>query len=323
MKEITQFDLGAPGSPSNLGALDPSGSSVDRVFAQAVMANKPTSVLEEAGIVKVKRAGESEDIVSFPIVRNTRLNWTEIGRGTNDNGSVQTTSQLNEVEYKEVTPTVKTANLFIPDNVSLLNKVDFQVYSEVGGRDASRKMEQDALSVLTTESNVGTVRTAGGFTTGDVETGSTITPQDILKMKTELGTGSNINYPDFILMHPQQYEQFNSDADFAPGASTNGAMKEKARFNGDGDIVRFNGMDIFATELIEQVGSGTGSYAADGHPVVIGKRGIAVGRGEHAGIKISTEDSRLRHGQWKIFDMSYDHAVLVQESLGILRCADE
>lgn len=322
MKEITHFDGPIAANVSNLGSLDPTGSSIDKVFAEAIMANKPTSILEEAGIITVKVAEPEKDIVSFPIIRNTQLTWSKIGRGTNDTGSDLGASKLNAVEYKEVTPTGKTANIFIPDNVSLLNKVDFATYSLIGATDAQRQKEEEGIGSLMTEASVGTVKVAGGYTasTGSISAGSTLDPLDLVYAKRDLSTGSDINKPDFVLMHPNQYAQLNTHADFAPGATTNGAMMRKAKFDENGDIVRFDGMDIYVSELVPAQSGGY--YAVAGHPVIVGKKGICLGRGEHHGIKVSTEDSRRRHGQWKIFDMSYDYTVLVKESLVLLRAAD-
>ena len=84
-------------------------------------------------------------------------------------------------------------------------------------------------------------------------------------------------------------------------------------------------MDLYVTELMP-IGSptiNTDAYVTNGHPVIVGVKGLAIGRGQHdPAIKISTEDTRRRHGQWKIFDMSYDHTVLVQESIVNIRAAD-
>lgn len=221
MKELTQFysDVTPQANVSNLGSLDAVGSSIDKIFAEAIVANKPTSILEENGIIVVKTAPAEKDKVSFPIIRNTQLTWSTIGRGTNDTGSDLGVSLLNKVEYKEVTPTVKTATIFIPDNVSLLNKVDFDMYAMLGATDAQRKKEADALAALAVEANVGTVKVAGGYTasTGSISAGSTLDPMDLVKMKRDMSTGSNINKPDFVIVYPNQYAQLNTNADFAPG----------------------------------------------------------------------------------------------------------
>lgn len=324
MKELTQFyaSVTPQANVSNLGSLDPVGSSIDKIFAEAIVANKPTSILEENGIIVVKVAPAEKDKVSFPIIRNTQLTWSTIGRGTNDTGSDLGVSLLNQVEYKEVTPTLKTATIFIPDNVSLLNKVDFDMYAMIGATDAQRKKEYDALAALAVEANVGTVKVAGGYTasTGSIAAGSTLDPMDLVKMKRDMSTGSNINKPNFVIVHPNQYAQLNTHADFAPGATINGAMMRKAKFDDNGDIVRFDGMDIYVSELVP-AGAG-GYYAVAGHPAIVGAKGLAIGRGEHHGIVVNTQDNRVLHGQYKVFDMSYDNTVLVKEAVGILRCAD-
>jgi hypothetical protein len=100
-------------------------------------------------------------------------------------------------------------------------------------------------------------------------------------------------------------------------------MMRKAQFDQDGHLVRFAGLDIIRTELLPGVtGSATTAYPVNGHPVIVGKKGWAIGRGEKKGITVSTQDDRLRHGTFKILDMSYAHAVLVKESIVLLRAAD-
>lgn len=326
MKEISKF-ANVAGTPSGLAnQLDSVGSSQDVIFAEAIVTMEPTSVLEEAGIVVVRQTPNPHDELSFPIVRNTQLTWTTIdGRATtNSLGSEFDTSGLNRVEYKVVRPTVKTASIFLPDEVSLLNKVSFDLYTEMCARDAKRKKESDALTVLTTEANISKIYSAGGFTSnGSVNAGSTLDPSDLLSAQRLLGTGSDPISPDFVLCHPNQYEQLNKHADFAPGATSPGAMMRKAGFDADGHVVRFAGMDIYKTELLPAVtGSATTSYPVAGHPVIVGKKGLAIGRGEKLGITVHTQDDRIRHGTYKVIDMAYDHTVLVDESLVLLRTAD-
>lgn len=326
MKEITQF-ANVVGTPSGLhNALDSVGSSQDVIFAEAIMAMEPTTILEEAGIILVQSTPNPHDELAFPIMRNTQLTWRDIdGRvGTNALGSDLGASALNRVEYKKVRPTVKTANIFLPDQVSLLNKINFDLYTQVIATDAKRKKEADALAVLTDEAQLQHIYAAGGFTAaGAVAAGSTLDFTDILSARTLLRTGSDPVSPDFVLVHFEQYEQLNQHPSLAPGATSPGAIMRKVGFDQNGDVMRFSGMDIYATELIPAVvGSPTTDYLANGHPVVVGKKGWAIGRGEKQGITIHTEDSRRRHGQWKIIDMAYDHTILVQESLVLIRAAD-
>ena len=100
-------------------------------------------------------------------------------------------------------------NLFLPDNVSLLNEVNFGVYAEIGARDAKRKKDVDGIAALTTEANLTTIKVAGGYSasTGSVGTGSKLVPQDLLKSQRDLSTGSDPYTPDYALMHPNQYHQ--------------------------------------------------------------------------------------------------------------------
>lgn len=340
MKDITKFG-NVTGTPSGLAnALDTVGSTQDSVFAEAILANEPSSILEESGIVTVRQVPAEVDEIQFPIVRNTQFTWTAIdGRSvTNSLGSDFNASKLTAVEYRKVRPVTNTANIFLPDTVSLLNKVNFDMYAKIGAVEAKRKKEADTLLVLCGLASDGAIRTtaetgyvasnlrpAGAIFTmgGSVITGSTLGPIDLVKSKRVLTVGSNISVPDFVLMHPTQYEQLNSHADFAPGATSRGAMLRKAKFNDDGDIVRFDGMDVYVSELIPSVvGSDTTAWVNNGHPVIVGAKGKAVGLGEHSGIVVSTEDSRRLHGQWKIFDVDYASTLLVAESLVLLRATD-
>lgn len=327
MKEITKF-ANVAGTPSGLAnQLDTVGSSLDVIFADAIVAYEPTTVLEEAGIIVVKAVPTENDKISFPIVRNTQLTWTTIdGRASaNSLGSEFNTTGLRSVEYKEVRPTVKTASVFLPDEVSLLNKVDFSLYSQLIATDAKRKKEVDALTLLATEAQHVNIFAAGGVNTtnGSVAAGSTLKPEDFLFARTTLRTGSDPVDPDFVLMHINQFEQVTSAASLAPGATSPGAMMRKARFDSNGDLVGFGGMDLYWTELIPAVtGSVTTAYPVSGHPVIVGKKGWAIGRGEKKGVTVYSQDDRIRHGTYKVVDMSYDHTILVKESMVLLRAAD-
>lgn len=329
MKEISKF-ANITGTASGLiNAVDAVGSSVDLIFADAIVAMEPTTVLEEAGIIVVKSVTDPVDKISFPIVRNTQLTWTTIdGRASaasgNALGSDVSASALRSVEYKEVRPTVKSAAIFLPDTVSLLNKVDFNMFAQLAAVDAKRKKEYDALTLLTTETEHQYKYSANAFiSNGSVTTGSVITPSDLIAAKRLLATGSDPCVPDFALVHPVQYEDLIASSAFAPGVTTPGAMMRKAVWDNDGNLVRFNGMDIYVTEVLPGVtGSATTAYPVNGHPAIVGKKGWAIGRGENKGITVYSQDDRIRHGTFKIIDMSYDHTILVKESMVLLRCSD-
>ena len=326
MKDISKF-ANVAGTPSGLfNRLDSVGSSQDRIFAEAIVAMEPTSILEEAGIIVVKQTPNPHDELAFPVVRNTQLTWRTIdGRtGSNALGSELDTTGLRSVEYFVVRPTVKTASIFLPDEVSLLNKVDFSLYSQLAAVDAKRKKEYDALSLMTTEAQHVNVYAAGGFVSaGSVDAGSTATFSDLLAARTLLMTGSDPVMPDYVLVHPQQFEQLTKEAALAPGATSPGAIMRKVRFDEKGDVMSFAGMDIYWTELLPGVtGSATTKYEVDGHPIIVGKKGWSLGRGEKIGITVHSQDDRIRHGTYKVIDMAYDNTILVKESMVLLRAAD-
>lgn len=332
MKDITKFSQ-INGTPSDLyNVIDSPGSSIDVIFAEAIIANKPTSLLEEANIITVRTAPQDTDKIMFPIVKNKQFTWYDLNPrgGGSYAGSDISASTVDQVIYKPVQPTVKSASIFLPDSIPLANKVNFDLYAKLGATESQRKKEQDALQLLGSVATHSTFYAAGGFTeTGSCDSGSTLDPLDLLKAKRTLSTGSNIFPPDFALMHPNTYIALNTHADFAPGTTSPGAMMRKAQFDENGDIKKFDGMDIYVTELIRSVGSASLSADADdsrftslSHPVVLGTKGKTIGRGEHEGIKVYQEDSRLRHGKSVIFDVSYDHTLLVDQAVILIIAAD-
>ena len=238
MNDITKF-ASLAGDPSGLNsALDSVGSSQDRIFAEAIIANEPTSILEESGIITVRKLPAETDEIAFPLVRNTQLTWYTIDdRSTSAYvGSDISATALNQVVYKVVRPTVKSATIFLPDTVSLLNKTDFDLFAKLGAVDAKRKKEEDACDLLGSEASFTQVYAAGGFaSSGSIGTGSTLDPRDLTKAKRLLATGSDINVPDFVLLHPNQYEQLNTHGDFAPGAGVpmriSSGLNRKRRYN--------------------------------------------------------------------------------------------
>ncbi|MDP2692274.1 MAG: hypothetical protein Q8O88_01380 [bacterium] len=329
MKELTQF-ANVVGVPSDADNQDPQGSTQDWLLAEAIIANEPTSVLVEEGIILVQKLPMDVDEARFPVLRNTNFTWSIIDwrAATTVAGSDVAASAVNVIEYRRVRPQTRTANIFLPDGVSLVNKVSFDTYVQLVATEAKRQKEYDGLlRVMGSTANAETFTqryAAGGFVSaGSVITGSTLTPLDLIKAKKTLMVGSNVHKPDFVLVHPHQYQQLNTHADFAPGAVNRGAMLRKAKFNEDGDIVKFDGMDVVVSELVP-----AGSVAADtafvnaGHWALVGTRGKCGARAEHYGLRVSSEDHRRYHGTFKIFDMDYDHDILVDEANLLLRCAD-
>lgn len=327
MRDIEKFALPDVTNPTMLVTLDTGSATDDKLFAEAIMASEPTSILEEAGIIVIQRLPPEKDVAVFPIIRNTQLTWTTItprqGAAGNAGGSAFDSTALNPVGFTTVRPLLRSANVFLDDSIELANKVNFETLAKFIAVDAKRYMESEGLKLIGNPANQDNVYAAGGFTAGgSTIAGSTLDPLDLIKAKRLLSTGSDPVVPDFVIMHPNTYDDINTHADFAPGATTNGAMLRKARFNDDGDIVRFDGMDIYVSELVPSLGST--SLGADitfdpatviSYPVIVGKKWQCLARAQHQGIRISTEDSRIRHGQWKVVDVSFGYGILRKEAM--------
>ena len=154
MKEIEKFSDVVDTISTLPDVLDAPGSSTDVIFAEAIIANEPTTVLEENNIITVKTIPSEVDQARFPIVRNTQFTWTDIDPRSGSNvGSELTNTALSQVVYKNVRPIVKSASIFMPDAISLLNKADFELFAQLGAVESKRKKEYDAIGVLGSEGN--------------------------------------------------------------------------------------------------------------------------------------------------------------------------
>ncbi len=318
MKEVGKFI-----STTKRLDVDSAGATVDTIYAEAVLANAPTTVVKEKGLLMTKDVPGQTDAVTFPIFDNFNLSWTNISGTGSDLGSEIETTQGVAGKWKKITPVGYSAALFVTDEVDLTtNKADFELYARLGGVAVSRKIDQDSIQdgIFNAVSESGSnVYSAGGFTAeGSVDAGSTLTPSDISKAKTLLATGSNVYHPDVILVHPNQYNQLVMHQDFSHNSNT--AALKKAVFK-DGQLIAYDGMEIVTTELIN-AGSGD-AYTVAGHPVGIFTRSLSGALAtKNAAFRVTTEDSRLRHGKYKIFDIRFKADVLIPESIVIMRCAD-
>lgn len=311
-------------NPTMRSTVDPNGSTVDKIFADAVMASIPTMVMEQYGLALVKDIPEQHDTVSFPIYTNFDLTWNNLSEsGSANNGSVITMTAGNAVTYKETTPVLYSAGIFIADMVDIsTNKSDFDHYSEIAGVQVARKKDTEFITVIAAEDQLTNVSryAAGGFTAnGSLSTGSTLTPSDLTSVKTLLSTGSDIYVPDVALMHRNQYQSLVLHQDFSVNANT--AVSRKATWK-DGELVRYDGLDIVVTELVT-AGSGLEWEGVSGHPIFVFRKGKSVGFAEKkAAFKVNTVDDRIRHGKFKIFDVMLSSKVLIPASIVILRAAD-
>ena len=319
MREIGKFI-----TTTKRADVDAAGSTADSIYAEAVLANMPTLVVKENGLLMTKDVPGQVDSAVFPIFTNMDLSWTNISGTGSDLGSEVTATAGTAATFKKITPVQLTSAIFVTDAVDLtVNKADFELYSRIGGVAVQKKMDQDAIAdgIMAAETAVGSlVYAAGGFTAnGSISAGSTLTPTDASKGVNLLSTGSNIYPPNVMVMHPNQYNQFVMHQDFSPNANT--AAFRKATFNNVGKMVAYDGMQIVVTELVN-AGS-TGPFAVAGHPVALFTKGLSGALAtKQAGFRVTTEDRRLNHGQYKIFDIMFKADVLIPASICIIRAAD-
>jgi len=326
MKQIGRFTELA-NNPTMRATVDPNGSTVDKIFAEAIMASMPTLVTEKYGLAMIKDAPEQKDTISFPIYKNFDLTWNNISGTGSDTGSAITLTAGGSATYKEITPVLYSAGIFVSDVVDLtVNKADFDQYAQMAGVQVQKKIDTTVISALDgmdTDANSNRYA-AGGFTVnGSIASASTLTPSDLSEAKRLLATGSDIYVPDVALMHPNQYTQLSLHQDFSLTSSTGTARK--ATFT-NGEITGYDGMAIVVTELVDSHTTGGGSnleWVVVGHPVMVFKKGMSVALGtKKAGFKVATVDDRIRHGKFKVFDVMLASSVLLPESIVLLRCAD-
>lgn len=304
--------------------VDAQGSTADSIYADAVLSNMPTLVVKEKGLLMTKDVPGQVDSVVFPIFTNMDLTWTNISGTGSDLGSEVTATQGTAATFKKVTPVMYTSAIFVTDAVDLtVNKADFELYSRIGGVAVQKKIDQDSITdgILAAETLSGSnVYAAGGFTAnGSINAGSTICPADLSNAKRLLSTGSNIYPPNVVLMHPNQYNQLVMHQDFSPNA--NSAAIRKAGFDNTGKLVSYDGMEIVVSELVN-AGS-TGPFAVAGHPVAVFTKGMSGAMAtKNAAFKVTTDDRRLNHGKYKIFDIMFKADVLIPQSIVIIRAAD-
>lgn len=316
------------GTPSNRATIDAGGSTIDTIFAEAVMASMPTLVVEEKGLLMMQEVPDQHDSVTFPVLSNFDLSWTNLSGTGSDLGSEVAVTAAPATTFRKMTPVYQSAAIFIPDSVDLLvNKHNFDLYSTLAATNVSKKLDQDGINygIFNVVETAGSraVKTAGGYGTGSIASGSTLGPDDLSDSKNGMSTGSNIYVPDTALMHPNQYNQLMQSTALQNQLYR---VSDKATFK-DGEMASYDGLEIVVTELVNAGGwnstTEAGYYAVAGHPIAIFNKKIAGCMAKKtAGFRVSTKDDRLKHGKYKIFDIMFAADVLVPEAIQILRAAD-
>ena len=300
------------------------GSSVDQIYAEAIKASQPTLVVDKYNLLQHQDVPGDLDRAIFPVLSNFDLTFYDYGASGNAYylGSTIPTTAGPAISYKTLTPIYRSAAIFIHDMVGFeVNKNAFQLYTDLAATSKQKRVDQDALAsaIFACDDTTGSkAYAAGGFAAGSITAASTLTPTDLEDAKNLLVTGSDLYPPDVVVMHPNQYNQLKQHQDFSPSA-TSGALR-KAVWQ-DGELVKYAGMDVVVTELVN---AGTaGWYAVAGHPVAIFRRGVTGALvTKEAAFNVTTERKPLSHGEYKIFDVAYGAGILVIASCVILRTAD-
>lgn len=304
--------------------LDASSNTVTREFMSAVIIAQPVAPLEEEGVITVKQIGEHTDKVIFTVIPESSFTWVEVDARGAEVSTTQAYSAMTAPAYATSTPTTKSAIIFIHDNISLVNPVQFKEIAQVAANQIVQKKITDALTELTTDGNytaATSIFNCGGYTTkGAVASDDTLTPADLVAAKKSLKTGQFIN-PDVVLVHTEQLSDIESHADFSPGQTSNANFK-KARWDENGKLAFFDGMKII--ECVEMPAKTTGNFVSNnGHNVIIGKRGLMAGRGENPR-KYKVEDFRnpSYHGTERTMDICYDYVLIYPDGVRCLQAAD-
>jgi hypothetical protein len=307
--------------------MDAGSSTLDRIFAEAMIIAQPTVPLEEKGIIEVRDTGENTDKVIFTVMGESTFEWREVdARGAElvTGGSLQAVSAPT---FAEAQPTTKSATIFIHDNINLVNPLDFKAYATIAGNQIKKKKIVDAMTELTTVGNYTTgtsVRNGNGFTTwGAVAADDTLTPNDLVSAKNDLKGQTTPVEPDVVIVHTKQLNQVENHADFSPGQLTNANFK-KAKFDADGHLASFDGMEVLEVLEGHYAQHTTGNFTAQpGHFVIVGRKDLMVGRGEN-NRKNTVEDFRNpeEHGIRRTLNVNFDYVLKAPNYIRLIACVD-
>ncbi len=336
-KQVGAFAANVP-NLTQRSTVDAAGSSIDTIFAEAVLQSMPTLVVEQFNLMQVKEWDGQEDSVTFPVHKNFDLDWTNLSGTGSDTGSDLAITATNATTWRKITPILYGAGLFIHDMVDIsVNKHNFDQYASRGGIAVQRFVDQTAITdgllgiedAWATGSNLYVAGgTSNNLTTGSISTASLLTPKNLIEGRKILRTGSDIYAADAVLMHPNQYYQLIVHTDFSETQSSE--VRKFATWE-NGVLVKFDQMDVVVTELVPtgdvQAAAFKGYYTVGGNnigrPVVILSKGITAALAKKsAGFAVHTVDDRLKHGSYKLFDVMFKSEPLVPESGVIIRCSD-
>lgn len=309
------------------GSLDSGDSTVDRIFAEAMIIAQPVAPLEEKGVIEVRDVGPNTDKVVFTVIPESAFTWRTVDSRGSESVSAGSLQKISAPTFKEAQPTTKSATIFIHDNINLVNPVDFKKIAMIAGNQIKQKKITDAITELTTLANytvATSVRNGNGFTTyGAVASDDTLTPNDLTSAKNDLKGQSSPIIPDICLAHTKQKTQLENSANFSPGQTTNANYK-KAKFDENGNLVEFDGMEIIELMEAEYAQITSGSFTSNnGHYAIIGKRDLMLGRGEN-NRKNTVEDYRNpeEHGTRRTLNINFDYVIKYPDGVRLIACTD-
>lgn len=309
------------------GSLDSGSKTQDRAFAEAMIIAQPVAPLEEKGVIEVRDTGPNTDIVVFTVIPESTFNWRTIDARSSELVSGGSLQAISAPTFTEVTPTTKSATIFIHDNINLVNPVDFKKIAVIAGNQIMQKKITDGITEMTTATNYTasvSIRNANGFTSyGSVASDDTLTPNDLVSAKNDLKGKTTPIVPDVCIVHTKQLNSLENHGNFSPGQTTNSNFK-KAKFNSDGHLEWFDGMEII--EYLEAEGAviTSGSFgSSNGHYAIIGKRELMLGRGEN-NRKNTVEDFRNpeEHGTRRTLNVNFDYVLKYPAGIRLLACVD-
>lgn len=320
MQDVSKF-----ANEVTAASLDASGVTTDKEFMTAIMILQPVSPLEEKGVIRVKEVAAPLDKAVFTVMTDSTLSFTTVDARGGEVSTCGSNSTITAPTFVEVQPVTKSATVFIHDNVDLVNPVQFKEIAQVAATATKRQKIKDAVVELETMGNytAGTsIRNAGGFTAkGAVANTDQLIPNDLSAAKSDIKANLGL-IADVILVHSNQLVQLTSHADFAPGSTTSSNFR-KAKWDADGNLVRFDGMEIIEViELnLQTAGDFTGSPGYNGHYAFVGIKNLILARGEN-NKKNKVEDFRqpCQHGTQRTIDINYDYALIYPAAVRVLQC---
>ncbi len=309
------------------GSLDSGSDTQDRIFAEAMIIAQPVAPLEERGVIEVRDTGPNTDKVVFTVIPESTFTWRTVDTRGSEVVTAGSLQQISAPTFKTATPLTKSATIFIHDNINLVNPVDFKKIALIAGNQIKQKKITDGITELTNPGNytdATSIRNGNGFTTyGAVASDDTLTPNDLVSSKNDLKGQTTPIVPDVCISHTKQLNQLENHANFSPGQTTNSNFK-KAKFDADGHLVYFDGMDIIEVLEAEMAQITSGSFnSQNGHYAIIGKKDLMLGRGEN-NRKNTVEDFRNpeEHGLRRTMNVNFDYVIKYPDGIRLIACVD-